>query len=104
MGWLEDAGNWITKTWEDATGITAANTAAQAQIDAAKQGITAVKDAQGVVKDAMNPYTTAGVDAMKQQRDLMGLNGPEAQKAALAAISDGSEMDALAKQGEDALL
>jgi hypothetical protein len=104
---------------------SAANKAAEEQAKAAQAGITAVKEgttsglkaqseatASGIsaaqsglasMQAALAPYMESGKKALASQEDLSGANGPEAQKAAVAAISGGSEMDALVTSGEDAM-
>ena len=93
---------------------SAAQSAAQAQADAAQGGITTVNDATPAglaasqaglttMQAALAPYLQSGTSAVNAQSDLAGLNGPEAQAKAVAALSGGSEMNALVSQGEDAL-
>lgn len=62
------------------------------------------KEFREMAEGALQPYQQAGTDALEQQRDLAGLNGPERQKAAQAAISGGGAFNAIAGQGEDAIL
>jgi hypothetical protein len=52
----------------------------------------------------LKPYAEAGAPALAQQQALLGLSGPEAQKAALDAIKSGSMFSDLTAQGEDAIL
>jgi hypothetical protein len=74
-----------------------------AQDVATKQGITAAQSGLTEMQAALAPYMNSGAKAVASQDDLAGLNGPDAQKAAVAAISGGSEMDALVTSGEDAM-
>ena len=46
----------------------------------------------------------AGAPALEQQQALIGLRGPEAQRAAIAGISGGEQFKALTEQGEGGLL
>jgi len=50
------------------------------------------------------PYEQAGQQAFGQQQALIGLQGPEAERAAIERIQGGETFQALAKQGEEALL
>jgi hypothetical protein len=50
------------------------------------------------------PYEQAGQEAFGQQQALIGLQGPEAERAAIERISSGETFQALARQGEEAML
>ena len=50
------------------------------------------------------PYAAAGAPALAQQQALIGLGGPEAERAAIARIQGGETFKALSQQGENALL
>lgn len=52
----------------------------------------------------MNPYATAGTDALSAQQDLMGLNGTDAQQAAVSAISESPQLQAMIASGENSIL
>lgn len=52
----------------------------------------------------LQPYAEAGAPALAQQRALAGLDGPEAQRAALSMIEQSPEMQAYVQQGENAML
>jgi hypothetical protein len=62
----------------------------------AKAGETALAD--------LSPYAEAGAPALEQQQALLGLRGPEAERAAIERIRGGETFQALAGQGEEALL
>lgn len=97
----------------DAASAAAATQAAASSAGIAEQG----RQFDAMVK-LMEPYVTAGVGALpglqpyadvgapalNQQRALAGLDGPEAQRAALAMIEQSPEMQAYTQQGENALL
>lgn len=53
--------------------------------------------------DALNPYAAAGTQALSQQADLMGLNGPEAQAAAKAKFTTDPGYEFRLSQGVNAL-
>lgn len=82
----------------------AASKGAKAQKDAATKGIDAENHRFDQMTALLKPYTEAGVKSLSAQGDLAGLNGPEAQKAAVAAIEGSSEFGAMAQQGEEGIL
>lgn len=117
--------NWLTQLWNDITGVTAANIEAEAaaaasttEVDATQAAIDEQRRQFDAMQELMAPwvtqgtdalarlgqYETAGSDALARQRALMGLDGPEAQAAALQGISSSPEMAAMIGQGENALL
>jgi hypothetical protein len=92
-----------------------ANQAAQTQADAAAAGIEVTKETSQAALDEvkrqydamqaiLKPYTEAGTQSLKATQDLAGLNGPEAQSAAIKGISSSPEMLAMTQQGENAIL
>lgn len=78
--------------------------AGQTQAATAQQGIDEQRRQFEVMKESLRPYTETGAGALSAQADLAGINGPEKQAAAMAAISGGAEMQAMAQQGENAML
>jgi hypothetical protein len=52
----------------------------------------------------IQPYMQAGEGALQQQTALLGLGGEEAQRQAISGIESGAEFQALARQGENAML
>jgi hypothetical protein len=96
----------------------AAKDAANAQKDSAQAGINEQRrqfdavqelfkpyvDAGNEAMTGLKPYAAAGLPALAQQQALLGLSGPEAQKAALDAIKGGSMFGELTAQGESAIL
>ena len=101
-----------------ATSATAATTAAGTQSDAAQAAIDQQATQFAAMQKIMQPwvdqgtramqglgqYETAGSDALSRQRALMGLDGPDAQAAAIQGIAGGAEMAGMVQQGENALL
>jgi hypothetical protein len=71
-----------------------------------------------IVRETLAPYITAGnqalgdltayretgQDALQGQRALIGLNGQDAQQAAIAGLQNSPEMAAYLQQGENAML
>jgi hypothetical protein len=62
--------------------------------------ITAGTEALGPLKQ----YQNTGLDALGDQRDLIGMNGQGAQSAAIQGLSNSPEMAAYAQQGEASLM
>lgn len=56
------------------------------------------------VQKILQPFVAVGAPALEQQQALLGLKGPEAERAAIERISGGEQFKALAEQGEGALL
>jgi hypothetical protein len=52
----------------------------------------------------LSPFAAAGAPALQAQQAFLGLQGPEAERAAIERISGGETFRALAQQGEEALL
>jgi len=52
----------------------------------------------------LRPYQQTGLDALSGQRALIGLNGQDAQGAAIQGLANSPEMQAYVQQGENALL
>lgn len=92
----------------DITGATSAGKAAEqgaaTQAAAAGQGIEEQRRQFDKLVELMAPFIQAGTGAMGQQQALIGLSGPEAERAAIERISGGETFKALAQQGEEALL
>jgi hypothetical protein len=82
----------------------AAEDAMNAQVGAAGQGIAEQRAAREELRKLLQPYTEAGIPALTQQQALLGLQGPEAEQAAIERIRGGETFQALAQQGEEALL
>lgn len=90
--------------WDDITGVTAAETAAEAQTAATQQAIDFQKEMYGQQQALLDPYLQAGTGALKQQQALAGTLGPQAQQAAIAGIQSGPGFQAALQQGETSLL
>lgn len=82
----------------------AASTAAAAQTQASEAGIAEQRRQFDAVQALLRPYVEAGTSALGQQLALAGVAGPEAQQAAIAALEQGPEFQALTRQGEEAIL
>lgn len=96
----------------------AAKSAAGAQAGAAQAGIseqrTALDKLQALLQPyvdvggpgitGLKPYAEAGAPAFEQQQALIGLRGPEAERAAIERITGGARFQEMVQQGEEALL
>lgn len=97
---------------------SAAGDAAAIQSGAAQAGIEEQRRQFDAMRELLKPYTEVGVPALKglqpyaeagapaleQQQALLGLRGPEAQRAAIAGIEGGAGYQAQVQAGEEALL
>lgn len=82
----------------------AAKDAAATQAGASEAGIQEQRRQFDVVQKLLEPYVTGGTKAFEQQQALVGVQGPEAQRAAIAALEQGPAFKSLVQQGENALL
>ena len=82
----------------------AASSAAGIQGEAAQAGIEEQRRQFDTVQKLLKDYTEVGPEALAAQQTLLGLKGPEAERAAIERISGGETYKALAAQGENALL
>jgi hypothetical protein len=82
----------------------AAQSAAETQSGAYAAGIAEQRRQFDVVQKLLEPYVTGGTKAFEQQQALVGVQGPEAQRAALAELEQGPAFQALTQQGENAIL
>lgn len=98
------AGSVITGYMASSAQEDAANTAANAQGQASAASIAEQRRQFDAVRELLKPYVDAGAGALAGQQNLIGLNGPGAQKDAIDAISNSEEMRAYTQQGENALL
>jgi hypothetical protein len=85
-------------------GAEAAGEAAGIQAGAAQAGIAEQRRKFEALQALLNPYTEVGVPALEAQQAFLGLRGPEAERAAIERIRGGETFQALAQQGEEALL
>jgi len=82
----------------------AASEAAGIQAGAAGEGIAEQRRQFDALQALLKPYTEAGLPALQQQQALLGLQGPEAERAAIERIQGSETFQALTQQGEEALL
>lgn len=82
----------------------AAETAAAAQTQGADQGVAEQRRQFDLIQSLLKPYVEAGNSGLAGQRDLLGLNGADAQGAAIKALEGSPTFGALMQQGENAIL
>lgn len=76
----------------------------RAQFEAMQKILAPYVSAGTTAIQGLAPYAAAGAPALEQQQALLGLKGPEAERAAIERIRSGETFQALAGQGEEALL
>lgn len=104
-------GSIITGMMASDAQSSAAETAAGAQTQASQSSIEEVrlqlaesKRQFDVVQKLLEPYVGAGTSALGAQQALLGLSGTEAQRQAISALETSPQFEALARQGETAML
>jgi hypothetical protein len=93
------------KAAETQSGAAAAGIAEQRrQFDAMSKLLKPYTEAGVPALAGLQPYAKAGAPALEQQQALLGLRGPEAQRAAIAGIEGGAGYQSQVQAGEEALL
>lgn len=87
-----------------AIGSSAAGKAGQQQYDAALAGVAEAKAAREDLARRLAPYEAVGSPALQAQMAALGLSGPEAQAEYVARQEQSPIFQALARQGEEAML
>lgn len=82
----------------------AARSAAGAQERSAQAGITEQQRQFDEVRRLLQPYVDVGPQALTAQQAQIGLQGPQAQQMAIDQIAQGPLLQALTRQGEQAML
>lgn len=90
-------------------GVAASNAedaedAAYAQQQAAQAGMSEEQRRFNSIQKLLKPYVDAGQPALTQQQNLIGMNGNDAQQAAIDALKSGAGFQSLLKQGENSIL
>lgn len=81
-----------------------ASKAGRLQYDAAMAGVEETRAAREETRRLLEPYVAAGTPALQQQMAALGLAGPEAQQQYVSAQEQSPLFQALAQQGEQAML
>jgi hypothetical protein len=74
------------------------------QFDKVQELLKPYTQAGATAIEGLAPFAAAGAPALEQQQALLGLRGPEAERAAIERIRGGETFQALQQQGENALL
>jgi hypothetical protein len=82
----------------------AASRASNQQSAAAEAGIEEQRRQFDAIRELLRPYVEAGTPALQGQQALLGLLGPEEQAKAIRGIESGAGFQAIARQGETAML
>lgn len=82
----------------------AAEDAANAQMGAAHEGIAEQRRQFDKVLELLGPYLEGGKAGMAGYRALAGVDGAQAQQAAIQQLQDSPQFGSLVQQGEDAIL
>jgi hypothetical protein len=107
MGWVATAiigGSVISAVGGYMAQTGAAEEASGAQRSASDAAIAEQRRQQAEMERLLAPYMQAGQGALGQQQALLGLGGPEAQRAAIAQLEQGPQFQAMVEQGENAIL
>lgn len=83
---------------------SAANTAADAQTNAANQGAQVQREQFDALQKLLKPYSDAGLGSLTAQQNMLGLNGNDAQQQAINGIKNSSQFNELNQQGQNAIL
>jgi len=90
-----------------AGGVIAANAsgdAADAAAEGDQQAMALQQQNLERIREMLKPYRQAGKAGLGGQLDLLGLNGNDAQGAAISALEQSPQFTSLVKSGENALL
>jgi len=82
----------------------AADTAAEAQTQAAATGEAGINARFQQLQTLLKPFQEEGQKALFAQSNLMGLNGNAPQQAAIDAIRQGPQFQAMLAEGENSIL
>ena len=87
-----------------AIGASSASKAGKIQAQAAEAGTAEQRAAREEMRRLLQPYVAAGGPALEAQMGALGLSGPEAQQAYVTQQEQSPIFQALAGQGESAIL
>jgi hypothetical protein len=99
-GLIAVGGNLLSSSMQ----ADAASEAAGAQSGAAQAGIDEQRRQFDEIQRLLAPYVQAGQPALAGMQNLIGLGGAEAQQQAIAGIEQSPLLQALTRQGEEAIL
>lgn len=82
----------------------AAGKAADAQAASSEAGIAEQQRQFDAIQKLLSPYVNAGTGGLTGQQDLLGLNGNNAQEAAIAALKASPQFTSAQQLGEERIL
>lgn len=82
----------------------ASGKAAEAQSEASQAGVEEQRRQFDKLVELLSPYTKAGEGSLGAQQNILGLNGVQAQQAAISGIENSPYFQSTAQQGENAIL
>lgn len=82
----------------------AASSAAASQSASAQQGIDEQRRQFDSIQQMLSPFVQGGTDAFGGLLDFTGVNGNEAQQAAISGVENSAEFGTMMRQSENALL
>lgn len=85
-------------------GASAAKNAGRQQVQAAEAGVAEQRAAREELRRLLEPYVAAGTPALQAMMGAVGLRSPEEQAAFVAQQEQSPIFQALARQGEEAIL
>lgn len=83
---------------------SAVSSASDSQVQAAKLGIDEQKRQFDLIQTLLKPYIDAGSSSINSQKDLLGLNGQQAQQNAINNVQSNPYFTGLVQQGENGIL
>lgn len=83
---------------------SAANKASDAQTAASQAGIDEQRRQFDAIQKLLAPYVSGGTNAFTAQQNLAGLNGNDAEAAAIDALQNSPQFTSMLKLGQDAIL
>lgn len=84
--------------------VISGNKAADATTEAAEMGTAEQRAAREQLQKLLEPYRAAGIPALQEQMNILGLGAPGGQAAAIAQQENNPLFQEIAAQGEDAIL
>ena len=94
----------IASLWGASQQADAAKKASETQAASAQAGIDEQRRQFDALQKLLSPYVQAGNQGLTGQQDLLGLNGGQAQGAAIDAIQRGPEYQRTLQTGQNAIL
>lgn len=82
----------------------AARNASNAQVEASQAGVAEQQRQFDAIQKLLAPYVQSGTGALSAQQNLLGLNGADAQRSAIAALQSSPQFTSLLQQGENSIL